>query len=420
MSPRFASPRESGPSPTGSFLRAPAATAAWGLAAALGLGALGWAGQARLTDSDAELPSAEEVLSEIEQAAATEDELAGSDTASEAAEFDEPADHPAGSARIIPIEYLSPDELPTAPDESQPSSDQAVTEPEPQSGDDPTAAARLRAEDEGAAPQAEEPLDAEMQPESGEEVAPEASLPESSGVESVPEAPVTTEPVTTEPVVSEPVPADVVEPEDAPIEALPAAESLPMVPVEAPPSEQALNQGAEPIVVQPTTPSDAPPTPNVAIPVRNYTPKGIREVRLDIAPVKAGVLPEQRSDPATATFPQGTRMVGTNSWQETSCYGNYLFICHDPLYFEDQVAERYGEHWGKWIQPAVSAGKFFGSVPMAPYKFFANSLSEECYGEDKYGQVRNGFAEGTFIPPFHAGAAALTAGAVTGLYFLVP
>ena len=40
MSPRFASPRESGPSPTGSFLRAPAATAAWGLAAALGLGAL--------------------------------------------------------------------------------------------------------------------------------------------------------------------------------------------------------------------------------------------------------------------------------------------------------------------------------------------------------------------------------------------
>jgi hypothetical protein len=407
MSPRFASPRESGPSPTGSFLRAPAATAAWGLAAALGLGALGWAGQARLTDSDAELPSAEEVLSEIEQAAATEDELAGSDTASEAAEFDEPADHPAGSARIIPIEYLSPDELPTAPDESQPSSDQAVTEPEPQPSDEPAAAAaRLRAEDEGAA---------ELQPEVGSDVAPEESQLDPALIESVTEGA-----AATEPVASEPVPADAVEPEDAPAEAFPAAESLPMVPVEAPPTEQALNQGAEPIVVQPTTPSETPPTPNVAIPARNYTPKGIREVRLDIAPVKAGVLPEQRSDPATATFPQGTRMVGTNSWQETSCYGNYLFICHDPLYFEDQVAERYGEHWGKWIQPAVSAGKFFGSVPMAPYKFFANSLSEECYGEDKYGQVRNGFAEGTFIPPFHAGAAALTAGAVTGLYFLVP
>ncbi len=407
MSPRFASPRESGPSPTGSFLRAPAATAAWGLAAALGLGALGWAGQARLTDSDAELPSAEEVLSEIEQAAATEDELAGSDTASEAAEFDEPADHPAGSARIIPIEYLSPDELPTAPDESQPSSDQAVTEPEPQPSDEPAAAAaRLRAEDEGAA---------ELQPEVGSDVAPEESQLDPALIESVTEGA-----AATEPVASEPVPADAVEPEDAPAEAFPAAESLPMVPVEAPPTEQALNQGAEPIVVQPTTPSETPPTPNVAIPARNYTPKGIREVRLDIAPAKAGVLPEQRSDPATATFPQGTRMVGTNSWQETSCYGNYLFICHDPLYFEDQVAERYGEHWGKWIQPAVSAGKFFGSVPMAPYKFFANSLSEECYGEDKYGQVRNGFAEGTFIPPFHAGAAALTAGAVTGLYFLVP
>jgi hypothetical protein len=417
MSPRFASPRESGPSPTGSFLRAPAATAAWGLAAALGLGALGWAGQARLTESDLQLPSAEEVLSEIEQAAATEDELSDSDTA---AEFDESEDHPAGSARIIPIEYLSPDELPTAPDESQPTPEQAVTETESQPGDDPTAAARLRAEDEGAAVQTEETLDAEMQPESGEEVAPETSLPESNGVESVPETPVATEPVVTEPVATESVPVDAVEPEEAPIEALPAAESLPMVPVEAPPTEQALNQGAEPIVVQPTTPSDAPPTPNVAIPVRNYTPKGIREVRLDIAPVKAGVLPEQRSDPATATFPQGTRLVGTNSWQETSCYGNYLFICHDPLYFEDQVTERYGEHWGRWIQPAVSAGKFFGSVPMAPYKFFANSLSEECYGEDKYGQVRNGFAEGTFIPPFHAGAAALTAGAVTGLYFLVP
>ena len=224
MSPRFASPRESGPSPTGSFLRAPAATAAWGLAAALGLGALGWAGQARLTDSDAELPSAEEVLSEIEQAAATEDELAGSDTASEAAEFDEPADHPAGSARIIPIEYLSPDELPTAPDESQPSSDQAVTGPEPQPSDEPAAAAaRLRAEDEGAA---------ELQPEVGSDVAPEESQLDPALIESVTEGA-----AATEPVASEPVPADAVEPEDAPAEAFPAAESLPMVPVEAPPTE---------------------------------------------------------------------------------------------------------------------------------------------------------------------------------------
>jgi hypothetical protein len=418
MSPRFASPRESGPSPTGSFLRAPAATAAWGLAAALGLGALGWAGQARLTDSETELPSAEQVLAEIEQAAATEDELSGSDTA---AEFDESADHPAGSARIIPIEYLSPDELPIAPDESQPIPEKEVTETESEPGDAPTAAAaRLRAEDEGAAPQAEDTLDAEMQTETGEEVAPEELQPEVNGTNSLPETPVATEPVVTEPVATESIPAEVVEPDDAPIDALPAAESLPMVPVEAPPSEQALNQVDEPIVVEPTTPSETPPTPNVAIPARNYTPKGILEVRLHIAPVKAGALPEQRSDPATATFPQGTRLVGTNSWQETSCYGNYLFICHDPLYFEDQVTERYGEHWGKWIQPAVSAGKFFGSVPMAPYKFFANSLSEECYGEDKYGQVRNGFAEGTFIPPFHAGAAALTAGAVTGLFFLVP
>jgi hypothetical protein len=374
------------------WLRSPKLTGTVGVAAALSLCAWGWAGHARLTDSDAStapLPSAAETLATIETA-----------------DYDEAADE---AGTVEPIEYRSPDEVPEPPAEEAVgaaylSDQQEVPSEEPM----PTSPV-----DEGVdgATIPVEPL-TEGVVESAVEAAPEASTP------AVP-APV-------DPAPESALTAEESEPADQPVTELPAAESIPDLPAETPLRELAAGEeppAKEQVELQRVDPA-APEKPAVALPTadlcRKYAPKSIGQLRLSVQPDKAGALPADKGDPAAACFPQGSEYAGTDTWYETSCYGKYLFICHDPLYFEDQVAERYGEHWGKWVQPAVSAGKFFGAVPMAPYRFFANTLSEECYSQDKYGQTRNGFADGTFVPPFHAGAAAMTAGAVTGLYFLVP
>jgi hypothetical protein len=153
---------------------------------------------------------------------------------------------------------------------------------------------------------------------------------------------------------------------------------------------------------------------------RKYQPKPIGTVGLGVKPAKAGAIPTGKDDPAQLCFPKETEHVGQYGWYDNCPYGNYLFVCHGPLYFEEVDAERFGETWGAWVQPSVTAGKFFGTVPMVPYKWFANTFSEEQYGQDNFGQARNGYAEGRFIPPFHAGAAAFTGGLVTGLFFLIP
>lgn len=413
MSPRSASESALRPVPSREKLRtgwlaSPQLTAVAGVAVALGLGAWGWAGHARLSESAGTaslLPPASETLDVIEQAA-----------------YEEAEDAPPGLQRV---EYLSPEEIPIPPDEG------------PVGATYLEAVEEVPSETESAEP-ARETVSSGAIPEPAPSDAPSASSPPVDAVEPAPEEPVVPTPEATpppEPAVPAETPATAIPPSDAipteeslpaADEALPAAESIPDLPAESPLREVATGEGpskndaVELQRVAPVPPEKPAPPVSDADLCRKYAPKNIGQLRLSVAPVKAGVLPADKSDPSAACFPQGAEYAGSDSWYETSCYGKYLFICHDPLYFEDQVAERYGEHWGKWVQPAVSAGKFFGGVPIAPYRFFANTLSEECYGQDKYGQSRNGFADGTFIPPFHAGAAALTAGAVTGLYFLVP
>lgn len=373
------------------WIKSPKLTAAFGVTAALGLGACGWAGHARLADgesTDAALPTATATLDSIEQAGY--ESLSGE-----------------GDAAIERVEYQSPDEVPAPPDEEAVSPEEAV------------GASYL---DMGEEVSSEERSSPPPVPEGETEVTETVVVPEEPARTVVePEAIVPVDSAASEIVDGE---AAAIEP--APEEALPTGEAVPELPENSRLRDIAdgVAQGTDgQVELQPVGPS-APEKPAVPIPTadlcRKYSPRSIGEVRLSVAPNSMGALPTDKGDPASSCFPQGSELAGTDTWYETTCYGKYLFICHDPLYFEDQVAERYGEHCGKWVQPAVSAGKFFGAVPMAPYRFFANTLSDEPYSQDKYGQTRNGFADGTFIPPFHTGAAALTAGTVTGLFFLIP
>jgi hypothetical protein len=53
--------------------------------------------------------------------------------------------------------------------------------------------------------------------------------------------------------------------------------------------------------------------------------------------------------------------------------------CHKPLYFEDVQLERYGHSWNPVVQPFMSAGHFFVSVPLLPYKMGLNPPNECMY-----------------------------------------
>lgn len=78
-------------------------------------------------------------------------------------------------------------------------------------------------------------------------------------------------------------------------------------------------------------------------------------------------------------------------------YCRYFFVCHDPLYFEEIPLERYGDVCNSHLQPFISAGHFFGTLPLVPFKCVANHVGAargECFSLDYMGNWRPGIAEG--------------------------
>ncbi len=52
-------------------------------------------------------------------------------------------------------------------------------------------------------------------------------------------------------------------------------------------------------------------------------------------------------------------------------------FCHYPLYYEDAMLERHGHQRFPYLQPFVSAARFYGSIPLAPYKWTLQGPLEE-------------------------------------------
>lgn len=93
--------------------------------------------------------------------------------------------------------------------------------------------------------------------------------------------------------------------------------------------------------------------------------------------------------------------------------------CHRPLYFEEVNLERYGFSQFGYLQPVASAAHFFATVPLLPYKM---TLDPPCECIYTLGHHR----PGSCVPyrihqlPLQLDAAAVEAGVVTGLVFLIP
>lgn len=341
-------------------------------------------------------------------------------------------------ARVRPVQYNEDGYVPELPAASDLATDEAGPEATPdirpeESTEPLPEEMPLTGDAEATTTSDAAPLENDMAitPESGESESGESEARETvanesearstapdSGESPATEAPLEA-PAETTPELSETVP-----------EGEPASPAIPEAPAPENPVEESPSQYADPgdnalaqegLSIQPQDPTATEPkTLSAAELCRKYQPRPIGLVGLSVKPSKPGAFPSGKDDPAKECFPRETEQVGQFGWYDNCPYGNYLFVCHGPLYFEEVDAERYGETWGAWLQPGVTAGKFFGTVPLVPYKWYANTFSEEQYGRDNFGQARNGYAEGRFVPPFHAGAAAFTGGLVTGLFFLIP
>jgi hypothetical protein len=112
--------------------------------------------------------------------------------------------------------------------------------------------------------------------------------------------------------------------------------------------------------------------------------------------------------------------VGTSRpWMELVYDWEATSFCHGPLYFEEPNAERLG-HTAGLAQPVVSGAHFFARIPALPYMIAAEPPAITCtytLGHDRPGSD----APFRYIRlPLSISGAAVQAGVVTGLVYLIP
>jgi hypothetical protein len=106
-------------------------------------------------------------------------------------------------------------------------------------------------------------------------------------------------------------------------------------------------------------------------------------------------------------------------WMQTWYTWKASGLCHKPLYFEQAHMERWGHSWGPVLDPVISGAHFFGSVPLLPYRM---GLEPPCECIYPLGHYRPGNCAPHYIEPFpwSLRAAAVQAGATTGLIYALP
>jgi len=147
--------------------------------------------------------------------------------------------------------------------------------------------------------------------------------------------------------------------------------------------------------------------------------KPITELTTNIAVATPGRFPEE-GIPSLADVPyERSHLPGTQrAWEGLSYYWDASHLVHQPLYFEDLNLERYGYSYG-CAQPFVSAARFFGRVPFLPYAMTVHPHYKSEYALG-YGRPGSPFPYVHPVPPASLSGAAVEAGVLTGLFFLIP
>ncbi|MDR1960144.1 MAG: hypothetical protein LBQ54_14055 [Planctomycetaceae bacterium] len=107
------------------------------------------------------------------------------------------------------------------------------------------------------------------------------------------------------------------------------------------------------------------------------------------------------------------------NWPVTCFQFKASALCTKATYFEDVDLERYGHSWGPFLQPVISGGKFFLTIPFLPYKMGLVPPNECVY---TLGHYRPGSCAPYIIDPLPLSirAGLFEAGAIVGGIYLIP
>ena len=96
-------------------------------------------------------------------------------------------------------------------------------------------------------------------------------------------------------------------------------------------------------------------------------------------------------------------------------YGVIDGFCHQPLYFEQPGFERYGQSYGDCLDPFISAGQFFLTIPTLPYQITVKPpCSVECP------VCREQHCRQRHLRDLDPAGVAVEAAVIVGLIFLIP
>ena len=95
-------------------------------------------------------------------------------------------------------------------------------------------------------------------------------------------------------------------------------------------------------------------------------------------------------------------------------------LWHNPLYFEDAPLERYGHTYHPLVQPFVSVKLFTTQLLALPYQMAIDPVPKRIYTLGWYRPGEGCVPKLLYPVPWNSKAAAIEAGVVTGLFFLIP
>ena len=114
-----------------------------------------------------------------------------------------------------------------------------------------------------------------------------------------------------------------------------------------------------------------------------------------------------------------TREFQPRNWTPSTFTWKASALCHHPTYFEQEHLERYGHSPGPIVGPVLSAGHFFATFPILPYKMGLQPPGECVYS---LGYYRPGNCAPYMIDPIPLSVRAglWQAGAWVGGVYLIP
>ncbi len=150
---------------------------------------------------------------------------------------------------------------------------------------------------------------------------------------------------------------------------------------------------------------------------QRYRP--LSEIEVKLAP-SAGATP---IDCSVKLFAPATEGVAASqmslSWGQIEYQWTPTELAHQPLYFDDAPLERYGQTVSPALQPILSGARFFGTLPVVPYKIGLNGPWDRV---TTLGYYRPGSPAPCVSQtlPLKFDAAFIESGAWVGLIFLLP